>query len=152
IEEEMQTIRRAVTLRQDRKQLSIRRMANRWEVRGGTPQHEWREDAKNSIRDIIGLKTLEWVDSTYHVRWTEPHAGNEKAVGLNIRYDKERTEALEDAGKYHTILVTPPVDLVQGYKGILAYAPIHIKGKFDGFIVALFSVEALMRQTYNEDF
>ncbi|MDC0345039.1 CHASE domain-containing protein, partial [Alphaproteobacteria bacterium] len=95
---------------------TLERMANRWEKENGTPQGRWTSDAQNAIRDNIALTTLEWVDRTYHVRWIEPLSGNEKALDLSIDFDDERKESLAGARQKDTITLTPPLNLVQGYK------------------------------------
>ena len=72
---------------------SLQRMAQRWEVDGGTRQDKWTVDARNFIAKQQGLRAVQWVDSSYHVRWIEPLAGNEQALGLNIVFDDKRPES-----------------------------------------------------------
>lgn len=117
--------------------IAIQRQAERWEARKGTPINEWRQDAKHYIEDFSALRTLEWVDNSYHVRWVEPMQGNEDVVGLNIIFDDERRAALEGAAKKDRITLTKPLDLVQGYRAVIAYVPIYYDKEFQGFIVGL---------------
>lgn len=100
--------------------ISLRRMAQRWQARDGLSEYEWRADARNYIQDFAGLTTVEWADNSYHVRWVEPLEGNEKALGLNILFNKEREDALKGAAEKHAITLTPPLDLVQGCYRLLA--------------------------------
>lgn len=123
----------------------FRRMAQRWRVSGGTPQNEWREDAKNYINDLSSLTTLEWVGDTYHIRWVEPLAGNERVIGLYVAYDEERLQTLESA-KRGGLTLSPPLDLVQGYQAIIAYAPLYINDRFDGFLVGIFDTQQFFSQ------
>lgn len=124
---------------------ALKHMAQRWEKANGTPYPMWQDDAMNFTHSIPGLRAMEWVDSTYHVRWVEPLAGNEKAIGLNIIFDKKREEALNGATERNTPTLTPPLDLVQGYKALITYMPLNVKGKFDGFIVGIFSLNDFFR-------
>jgi PAS domain S-box-containing protein len=120
---------------------SLARIAARWDAAAGTDEREWRNDAANHVAQLSGLRGLEWVDAGYHVRWVEPLAGNEKALGLDIRADARRSTALRGAAERKDATLTPPLHLVQGYPGFIAYLPVHRAGRFDGFIAGVFSIE-----------
>lgn len=120
---------------------SLARMAARWESAGGTDYELWRRDAANHVTQLPGLRTLEWIDSTYHVRWAEPLAGNESAIGLDVLFDQQRTVALRGAADRQRATLTPPLRLIQGYNAFIAYLPLRKKGQFDGFIAGVFSIE-----------
>ncbi|MDH5723104.1 MAG: CHASE domain-containing protein, partial [Alphaproteobacteria bacterium] len=121
--------------------LTLKRMANRWEARNGTPKQEWHDDARNYVADTPGLTTVEWVDETYHVRWIEPLEGNEKAQGLYIAFEEERKKVLEGASERHKVTLTPPLDLVQGYKAFLVYLPVYTNNQFGGFIIGIYDIK-----------
>src|SRR5262249_52641622 len=137
VREDLARIRQLIEAQTNGRLFAIKRMAQRWEARNGTPFEQWRQDADNYIGQIKGLRTLEWVDSTYHVRWAEPLRGNERAIGLDIRFDAQRAAILKGAADSKEVTVTPPLDLMQGYKGFLVYAPIRVHHNFDGFIVGI---------------
>lgn len=125
--------------------LALERMAGRWSARGETPKDEWESDAAEYVMNFPGYQALEWVDSDYRVRWVVPLKGNEKAVGLNIGFEKLRREALEASRKQKKTYVSKTVRLVQGADGILVYSPIYHGDRFDGFILGVFRVEDLFR-------
>ncbi len=135
----------------EQKIAAITRMARRWEAAAGTPEKLWRADAAILIRDMPDLKTLEWVDSNFYVRWSEPVVGNEKAIGLDIRADPKRRELVETSSQTFATTLTPPLDLVQGYKGFVAYEPLQVNGRFDGFIAGLFTIVDLMGPTFEKE-
>jgi PAS domain S-box-containing protein len=137
--DEMHKIEQLILLQYTGKISALERMGQRWIVSGGTPSDQWHADAKNYTNQLEGLKTLEWVDNKYTVRWVEPKDGNENIIGLNILFDKKREAALKGAAQKKSITITPPIDLVQGYKAFIAYMPLLIKNKFDGFMVGIFS-------------
>ncbi|MCI5049666.1 MAG: ATP-binding protein [Rickettsiales bacterium] len=120
---------------------ALERMAQRWEVAGGTPRPQWDSDAKHYVEDFAALTTVEWVDKTYHVRWIEPLLGNEEAMGLNIAFNEERKKALAGAAEKQVITITPPLDLVQGYRAVISYLPLHVNDSFDGFIVGIYNTD-----------
>lgn len=144
VREEVKTIRQSIIDNISHSVIALRRMAQRWEARGGTPKTQWQSDAKNYVDDQAALTTVQWVDPDYYVRWIEPLKGNEPALGLNIVFNEERKKALEGAKQKNTVTLTPPLDLVQGYRAFIAYAPIHINKKFGGFIVGIYDVDATL--------
>jgi signal transduction histidine kinase/CHASE1-domain containing sensor protein len=143
-------------LRVSERVAALKRMGERWNSDDGTPEARWRHDAANHVAQVGGLRALEWIDSSYHIRWTQPLAGNEAAVGLDIRFDATRAAALRGAAERREVTVTPPFDLVQGYPAFIAYAPVTRNGEFDGFIAALFATndffEGAMRTEQSRDF
>lgn len=120
--------------------LALKRMAIRWGARKDMPFKEWQVDAKAYISHYPGLKAVEWADNTYHIRWIEPLKGNERAMNLNILFNREREASLKGAGKKGTITLTPPLRLVQGYKAFIAYVPVYVDEEFKGFIIGVFDI------------
>ncbi len=131
-------------------------MAQRWETEGGTDFKIWRADARNLTRPRTGLRTVEWVDTSYHIKWAVPLAGNEMAIGLDIRFDEEREEVLRGAADKMMPTVTPPLRLVQGYDAFIIYIPLRVRQAFDGFLVGIYSLEDLfghvVAKTTTQDF
>jgi len=144
-------IEELIELRTNDKLLSLKRMAQRWTAAEGTPYLLWQQDAKNYVNHLTGLRTVEWVDQTYHVKWVEPEVGNEQALGLNIVFDEDRKKALEGAREKGNITVTPPLDLVQGYKAIIAYAPVYIGDDFNGYMVGIFAVQDMLNYILSKE-
>lgn len=147
VEDDAYKMELLLTAQMENKFQALKRMAQRWETSGRISPAVWHEDAANYLQDMPGLRTLEWVDATYHVRQVEPAVGNEGIIGLDIRYNEERKKALEGAEAQHRITVTPPMQLRQGYTGFIVYVPLYVRDRFDGFIAAIFAVERLFRTT-----
>lgn len=103
---------------------TLRRMADRWTTRGGTPKHEWEQDAHAHIRDMSDVLAIEWVDRSYHVRWIVPLAANEAAAGLNLAAESRMRSALEDSRTRREPTATQSIDLVQGGKERLLLFPV----------------------------
>lgn len=120
---------------------ALQRMAGRWMVHGGTEEIEFIKDADELIDDLPGFQAIEWVDRDYYARWVVPLAGNEQAVNLYLAAEEQRRLALEKAKISATPTVTVPIDLVQGGKGFLIYFPLHVRGEFDGFLLAVFRTQ-----------
>lgn len=130
--------------------MALKRMGQRWTAANGTPKDQWQKDAFNYLDQVRGLKALEWVDASYHVRWVEPETHNQNAIGLNIAFDQQRQNALTGAAESENITLTPPMHLVQGYNAFIAYYPIKKNGQFDGFITGIFSTEDFLKKQLPE--
>jgi PAS domain S-box-containing protein len=122
---------------------TLSRMAARWSSAGGTAYALWRSDAANLTHELPGLRALQWIDASYHVRWIEPQAGNESELDRDLLAGGAGSNALRTAGEMGRDLLTPPVPMPQGYVGFSAYLPVRRAGRFDGFIAGKFSVEDL---------
>jgi PAS domain S-box-containing protein len=120
---------------------SLGRMAARWEASAGTGYRLWQRDAASHVAQIPGLRAVEWIDPGYQVRWVEPLAGNEGAVGMHVLFDAQRAAALRRAADRQLPTLTAPLKLEQGYNAFIAYLPLRKDGRFDGFIAGVFSIE-----------
>jgi len=123
--------------------LALKRMAQRWEMRGRTPKEEWESDATNYVNQHPVYQAIEWADSSFHVRWIVPFKGNENAQDLNLVFEENRRIALEQARDLRKMIATRSIDLVQGGKGFLVFVPIYLKEGFDGMILGVFRIQKL---------
>jgi len=130
---------------------ALERMAHRWEMSGGTLQSLWEADATNFIKHFYGYQAIEWVDSSFRVRWVVPLKGNEAAQNLDLSQEKRRQITLQVARDLHQTLLTQTISLAQGGKGFLVCVPLFLKhgenvpevDRFDGFIVGVFRFQEL---------
>jgi PAS domain S-box-containing protein len=130
---------------------AFRRMAQRWDLAGGTPFVLWQNDAHNYTQQLPGLKIVQWIDSTSNVRWIEPLTGNENVSGHNILSDSEYAPALKDATEKSSPILSPPREFAQGYPGFIVYFPLHVHGVFDGFLAGMFSLPELFGSFISEE-
>jgi len=128
----------------DHQILALSRMARRWEDQGGAPQPLWRADAARYLQDNPGLQAISWVDSSMVVRWVESLQGNEAARDLHLDFEPRRTQALETARLERAVTATRTIELVQGGKAFIAYFPLYIDDRFDGYIGAVFRINKLL--------
>ena len=120
---------------------SVQRIASRWENAKGMQEELWRKDAAIYHRDYGCVQALEWIDRDTVIRWIEPLAGNESALGLRLSDEPVRRAALERSQAEYQSIFTSIITLQQGGRGFLLYSPIVIDGKSDGFIVAVFRLD-----------
>jgi len=57
----------------DTRILALEHMAQRWIIRGATPEEEWKADAENFIINWPDFQAIEWVDKSFYVRWISNH-------------------------------------------------------------------------------
>jgi PAS domain S-box-containing protein len=141
IHDETRKIELLLTSQTSDRLLAFKRMAQRWEIAAGTPYALWQNDARNYTRQLAGLRTMEWVDSAFQVRWVEPPQDVEKTIGLDIASDLLRAQALEGSAERSSPTLTPPFHLAQGYTAFVVYQPLTVRGRFDGFLAGIFSIE-----------
>ncbi len=132
--------------------LALERMADRWEVRKGTPREEWNKDATRYVNDYGSYQAIEWVDADFVVQWIVPSESSESVAGLDSVSEERRRVTLETARDSRHSLITSPVDLVQGGKGVLIYCPIYIDEKFNGFILGVLKVDSLFNSVLPKEF
>ncbi|ARU58804.1 sensory box protein [Oleiphilus messinensis] len=129
---------------------ALRRMADRWDTRGGTPFLEWQRDAQAYVEDIPGIIAVEWVDAGYFVRWVTPYTGNENVQGMYLGFEPRRREALLKAQSNNELTISHTIELAQGGTGFLVYLPLFSTSvgqspdRFDGFMLAVYGIAGLL--------
>src|SRR5271154_7112881 len=68
-------------------------------------------------------QAVEWVDPTFHVLWAAPSSANDGDQGVDLSADAVQQAAFQAAGQYGDVMITRPVNLLQGGRGLLACVP-----------------------------
>ncbi|MEG4576722.1 PAS domain S-box protein [Microcoleus sp. N3A4] len=143
IQQEANAIQSQLSKELSIRMLTLRRMAHRWEVNGGTPKELWEADAVAHLEDFYGCQAIEWVDRSFKVRWVVPLARNEAAQNLDLSRDPRRQIALQVARDLREMVLTHNILLAQGDKGFFVIVPLFVGDRFDGFIVGVFQFKTL---------
>ena len=104
-------ISQEITAHIETRTLALTRMAQRWEVRNGTPFAEWEADATNYVRDYAGYQALKWVDNQFCVQWAVPDS-DDTLENRNLLLDEHRS-VYEAARQSQDARLTPTVTLPQ---------------------------------------
>lgn len=120
--------------------IALRRMSQRWAIRGGQPKNEWVADAKNYLLDTVALISIEVIDSSYHRKWSESLVGHKRMEVLASMPTIKR----ETASGHATIKLTAPIDLGNGERGFIAYVPIYNDQNFLGYIAGIYNAQRLI--------
>lgn len=115
-------------------------LAYRWKDAGRTPRVAWENDVRNIIAGDPGYQAIEWIDTSYHVRWVVPSEGNQEAFNFDLKLNKLAFATTQLALNSGEAKFTPPLKLVQGGLGVVVYFPIYSGGQFDGFFVAVLNL------------
>ncbi|MCG7200115.1 EAL domain-containing protein [Marinobacter pelagius] len=125
---------------------AISRMAARLKVVPETTEASWRADARSYLDDFGVYQAIEWIDRDFVIRWLEPVSGNQDVVGYNVAFSDRRREALETARTTGQYDISGIIDLKQGGKGLVIYAPVGTGAGNNGFIAGVFRIETLVEQ------
>jgi len=128
---------------------ALERIAARWTDRGKPSFEEWKDSAARHLRDFNNLHAIEWVNPSLHVQWVEPLEGNEMVVGMKLAFEPKRLAALEASIASNSTMMTEPINLVQGGKGLLVYCPIQRNNRFEGFILGVLRIDKLLSSVKN---
>lgn len=123
---------------------ALRRMAERRSASSRLSQANWRADARQYIDDFNHYRAIEWIDTDHNIRWVEPRDGNDSVIGLNVAFNDERERALEQSTRTGQTDFSGILELKQGGRGLVAYAPIGANDRNDGFIAGVFELESLI--------
>ena len=116
---------------------ALDRMANRWNVAGGTPKAVWESDVQSYLREYPGLVAIELIDSAGHVRWAMPRLSNAAIIENRLRSEPLRAGPAKTAIQSGTPQVTNVMPLTHGGIGFLYINPLHRGRKHDGLQIAV---------------
>ncbi|KAM3110848.1 PAS domain S-box protein [Phormidesmis sp. 146-33] len=141
--------------------LGLNRSAQRWQIRGGTPQAEWQVDAGQYIKDTAGLQSIEWIDRTLQPRWisaTSPSMPDPDRLSL-LKAQRTALQASRlSQGSLPSGLITLRTYGQSHFHGLvpLFLRPSASASQFDGFFFSTFdaptffgTVIAHVPPTYN---
>ena len=127
------------------REAALRRLTKRWTAEGGMEKLRFLQQAEMIYQDFPGFQALQWIDTSYTVRWTQPLIGNQDVVGMQSAFEPRRRQALEAARNTGKPVATGVIELVQGGQGFLLYVPTYVNDAhgqqlFHGFVLAVFRI------------
>ncbi|RYD37991.1 MAG: response regulator [Verrucomicrobiaceae bacterium] len=130
-------------------QRALELMGLRWERRNGTPWPEWREEARETLKDGTMLKAVGRTGPSWKAEWLEPaDAGGLAWVSSLDLHQEPRWEGaeaeLQPSLINRGVVVSPTMELNPGTRGFLVCLPLFSSGKFDGFLFGVFDLSALI--------
>ena len=103
--------------------LPLERLAAQWQELGN-------DQGRKSAAELLmsgypAYQAVEWVDPELHVRWVTPSSGNETDLGGDLSADPAQQAGLRAAEQRRNAIVTRPVSLRQGGRGLLVCVPVY---------------------------
>ena len=129
---------------------ALERMGKRSGLNSDMLKSEWMSDANSYFKDFEIFKAIQLVDSHYRVKWVYPEKGNEQAIGLNLKFEPIRKMALETSKNEVRTVISQPVDLLQGGRGVIVSVPVYNEEGFQGFILGVTELNTLFSSFLNE--
>lgn len=143
MQQEANTIQSILNRELSNRITSLNRMAKRWEINNGSPRQYWEADVRNYMEDTYGYQAIQWVDSSFRVRWIMPVQGNEQVQNLDMNQDPRRQISLKIARDLDQIILSKNISLIQGGQGFLVIIPLFVDERHDGFIIGVFKFQSL---------
>ncbi|MCM8527821.1 MAG: MASE1 domain-containing protein, partial [Lentisphaeraceae bacterium] len=128
----------------------LNRMGRRTAKSGKVEPQSWKHDAQEYYNDYEIFKAIEWVDKDYRVQLAHPLKGNEHTIGLNLSFEPNRKSVLERSAAEETVVISDPVDLLQGGRGMVISVPVFKDADFVGFILGICEFKVLFKSFVRE--
>jgi signal transduction histidine kinase/ActR/RegA family two-component response regulator len=122
----------------------LEKLAGRWQARMQRDDVDMESDVELAMSGYPAYQAIEWVDPTYYVRWSSSPGRNQPDLGANFGLNEPQRVALQAAADTHSVVVTHPVSLNQGGRGLLICVPVYSNQKLDGFLLGAFRYEDLL--------
>jgi PAS domain S-box-containing protein len=146
-EAELQALAGLVGAALDERVDALRRMARRIEERPDPTERALAVEAAVLRESYPSIRAIAWVGPDLVVARVFPSAGNEVVVGYRVAADPVRAEAFAAAAETGEAVVTRPVELLQGGRGLLIVVPVGgPAGRDGGFVYAAIDPEALFER------
>jgi signal transduction histidine kinase/ActR/RegA family two-component response regulator len=124
--------------------LILDQLAGRWQARGQRDDADMQSDVDLAMSGYPAYQAIEWIDPSYRVEWVTPHNRNPHESGADLNQDAASRAILESAQESHNVVVSHPVNLRQGGKGLLICIPVYSKEKLTGFLLGSFRYQAVL--------
>ena len=142
VQSETSQVASTITHDFDRRVQALQWFVSTWEQQGDDlTQDEFNSLTSTLLLEYPGFQAIQWINSDLKVQWVIPLAGNEAVRHMNVAFNESRRIALQRAQHMKVPTMTPLLNLVQGGKGFIVYFPLHINGRFNGFLTAVFRAD-----------
>lgn len=121
----------------------LKAIGGQWKGAKKISQEKWQKSLLGYIAKRSEISAITWVDSSGVSRWVVPYYQKSIKMNDSFGYEPRRKEVLKQAKQSNQLSISRVVNLLDGDKGIFVVYPIYLSGKFDGYIVGVFNVQAL---------
>lgn len=145
-ESEINNISKLISVHIKDRALALQRMSDRFESNPKMKESDWQRDALNYIHDQIGYEKIEYIDSSFKIKWIAPYAKNQHLINFNIKNVPSIQEFLKTALTKKSILLSPIINLVNAEKNLLLFSPIKKNNQVNGFFIGIINSNILLKE------
>jgi sensor domain CHASE-containing protein len=124
----------------DASQKALARIAQTMGAASKPDKEQFKDLAAETLRQHPGFAALNYVNGDFVVEEVYPFAANRTALNLDLKSRFDVLPVAHRAITHRQPSVTDLIDLVQGGKGFLLYAPIFRDDRWAGFVEAAFKI------------
>jgi diguanylate cyclase (GGDEF)-like protein len=128
----------------------LEKIAFQWQALPNEPPEIWLKVSEFYRRNIPWYKSIEWVDSTLHIRDVTPLKGNEALLNLALDSFPFLHETIEATRNEQKLKISKIMSLIPEGRGILICIPLIKQSHFEGFIIATLDVDLMLRDIIEE--
>ncbi len=123
---------------------AVENVARQWgtQFRGQRQYFEWETDALDGM--FVGFQAINWVAIDGTIRWATPARKNPGLEGKNVFSVPGIEAVFKRVADTRKAFVSPPLDLLQGFRGIVGYFPVEHGGDFEGTVTAVFKIREIV--------
>lgn len=92
----------------------------------------------------------------YPVFYAEPLEQNKMVIGLDVGFEKRRSEAILRSVETFSVSISAPINLIEKERGVLMFYPVYkdmqTKNDLSGFFIAVIKIQELIREAINDEF
>lgn len=121
-------------------------LARRWSAFGTPSEAELQVASAPLHRILTGLQAVNWIDENGVIRIVTPFAPNRRALGVDLSRSEIAGPALHSAAETGAPRATPPLQLLQGGRGVATYFPVVHRGELIGYMNGVLRLHPLMRE------
>ena len=123
--------------------LVLEQLASRWQARRQRTDEDMQSDVELAMSGYPAYQSIEWVAPSYNVLWHTPRNVSAHPAGADISQGELTRTVLREAEAERVVVVSHPVNLGDGSKGLLICVPVYSHDKLAGFLLSAFRYPAL---------
>ena len=123
--------------------LVLEQLASRWQARRQRTDEDMQSDVELAMSGYPAYQSIEWVAPSYNVLWHTPRNVTAHPAGADISQGELTRTVLREAEAERVVVVSHPVNLGDGSKGLLICVPVYSHDKLAGFLLSAFRYPAL---------
>ncbi|HTP43274.1 MAG TPA: response regulator [Candidatus Acidoferrum sp.] len=123
--------------------LVLEQLASRWQARRQRTDEDMQSDVELAMSGYPAYQSIEWVAPSYNVLWHTPRNVTAHPTGADMNQGELTRTVLREAEAERVVVVSHPVNLGDGSKGLLICVPVYSHDKLAGFLLSAFRYPAL---------